>query len=347
MMITFRTFIIVDSKTAIALEQLTYPAEWRLQFLDDPSLRHWEYTDGSGFLTRMGNGDNHSDKGMIPAKEVLILAESEAMAENIFSLMHSSSLLAYPDKYKIKSTSGLMEVRNSQTIDFKDSSLGDYFIRNEYLYIGVLILLKSWGNPSNLYSIEKYEVTIGLDSFTPHSANPIYGQVFDNFNPSYHYHVIASYAVICAFSIIEEIGLEIRSSAAKQRFIKEGENSLWNPVIYNETDNRLKEIGLSASYNFHWVERGAETEVQKDIKPKFGVPVYPDHLEIRDVNVELIEAIHRCSYIRNFIAAHKFQALTQFISPYGVYNVQSVSRLLLIHKLGLWSNLLSWREDIK
>lgn len=110
-----------------------------------------------------------------------------------------------------------------------------------------------------------------------------------------NYHVIASYAVICAFSIIEEIGLEIRSSAAKQRFIKEGENSLWNPIIYNETDNRLKEIGLSASYNFHWVERGAETEVQKDIKPKLGVPVYPDHLEIRDVNVELIEAIHRCS----------------------------------------------------
>ncbi|NOW94760.1 hypothetical protein [Mucilaginibacter sp. SG564] len=295
----------------------------------------------------MGTGEDHSGKGMMPAKEVLILAESEAMAENVFSLMYSSSLLAYPDKYKIKSTSGLREVRNSETIDFIGSSFGDYFIRNEYLYIGVLILLKSWGSPSNLYSIEKYEVTLGLDSFTPHSANPIYGQVFDNFNPSYHYHVIASYAIICAFSIIEEIGLEIRSSATKQRFIKEGASSVWNPVIYNETDDRLKEVGLSASYNFPWVERGAETEVQKDIKPKFGAPAYPGHPEIRDVNMELIEAIHRCSYIRNFIAAHKFKMLTQFISPYDVYNVQCVSRLLLVHKLGLWNNLLTWRDDIK
>lgn len=346
-MITFRTFIIVDLKTARALEQLTYPAEWHLKVLQDPSLRHWEYADGSGFFTSMGNGNDQSANGMVPAKEVLILAESQVIADNVFSLMHSSSLLAYPDKYTIKSTIGLMEVKDSQVVDFKESSFGTYFTRNEYLYIGVLILLKGWGNPSKLYSIEKYEVSIGLDSFTPHSANPIYGQVFDNFNPSYHYHVIASYAVICAFSIIEEIGLEIRSGAAKQRFIKEGEKSSWNPVIYNETDNRLKEIGLSASYNFHWVERGAETEVQRDVKPKFGLPVYPDHLEIRDVNVELIEAIHRCSYIRNFIAAHKFQALTQFISPYDVYNVQSVSRLLLIHKLGLWSKLLSWRDYIK
>jgi hypothetical protein len=260
--------------------------------------------------------------------------------------MHSASLLAYPDKYRIEATSGVMKVDDTHNFLLTSGSLDLEFTRNEYLYIGVLILIKGWKNTSILYSIEKFAISLGLDSISPHSANPIYGKVFDNFDTSYHYHVIASYAVICAFSVIEEIGLEIRSSNQKPRFIKNEGDDVWNPLIYKTTDKKLKEIGLSASYNFQWVERGEETEVQKNVKPKFGTRVYPDQTEIRDVNIELIEAIHRCSYFRNYIASHKFKTLTQFLSPYDVHNVQTVSRILLLNSLGLWPNLLSWRDDI-
>jgi hypothetical protein len=344
---SYHTFIIVDCETSFALMQLQYPSDWRLLCIDDPSSRYWQYKDGSGYVELAGNNPHHVTEAMVPMKEVLLVANTKATADNIFSLLHSASLLAYPDKYKIKSTNWLLRIDGERVVDFNTESFSYYFERNEYLYPGVLFLLNSWKDNTLLYAIEKFQVSIELDSFTPHSANPTYGQKFDNFDPSYRYHVIASYAVNCAFSIIEEIGLEIRTSSKKPRFIKNGEISFWNPVVYQETDDRLKEVGLTASFDFHWTERGNETDVQKDVKPKFGVPVFPGNSVIRDVYIELIEAIHRCSYIRNFISAHKFSELTQFISPYDVYNVQTVSRLLLIHKIGLWSMLLDWRQDIK
>jgi hypothetical protein len=344
---TYHTFIIVDCETSFALMQLHYPSEWKLLSIDDPSSRYWQYKDGSGYVELAGNSPHHVTETMVQMKEVLLVANNKATADNIFSLLHSASLLVYPDIYKINSTGWLLLTDHYKIPDFKTEFFFKSFTRNEYLYPGVLFLLNSWRDNTLLYAIEKYQVSIELDSFTPHSANPVYGQKFDNFDPSYRYHVVASYAVNCAFSIIEEIGLEIRTSSKKQRFIKNGLISSWNPVVYQETDDRLKGVGLAASFNFQWIERGDETDVQKDIKPKFGVPVFSDNTVIRDVNIELIEAIHRCSYIRNFISAHKFSELTQFISPYDVYNVQTVSRLLLIHKIGLWSTLLKWRQDIK
>jgi hypothetical protein len=345
-MFTFRTFIIVDLQTAHALELLKYPSAWHLRVFDDPSCRHWQDKNGKGSSTNMGKGRGTSPNGMILAKEIILVAESQIIADNVFSLIYSSSLLAYPDKYRIEATSGIMIVTDSHDLLLEAGSLDLEFTRNEYLYIGVLILLKAWKKPELLYSIEKFAISLDLDSVSPHSVNPVYGKVFDNYDPSYHYHVIASYAVICAFSVLEEIGLEIRSSSKNPRFIKNDGEEIWNPVVYQETEKRLKEIGLSASYQFHWVERGEETEVQKHVKPKFGVRIYLNDPELRDTNMELIEAIHRCSYIRNFIASHKFKTQTQFISPYDVHNVQTVSRVLLINRLGLWPNLLNWRNDI-
>lgn len=184
-------------------------------------------------------------------------------------------------------------------------------------------------------------------SYTPLSADPRHGQVFDNYIPSYNYHVRASFAIIAAYSIIEEIQFGIRSSAKKSRFIKVNETATWNPTIYSDMEAPLSSVGLSCNRNFHWVERGDLTEVQKEIKPNFGQLIYKGHKIIRDLDMELIEAIHRCSYIRNFIVAHKFKSYTQYISPYDVFNVQSVARLLLLHKLNLWETSRSWRTDIK
>lgn len=340
---TYRSFIVVDANVARRLQTISYPSAWKLSFNDEPSKRFWQSPDGLA-LTTLYEGQDRNIVNEIQSKELIIDADSEEIAGNINNLLYATSLLAYPDKYEIEPTT-VIEVNEASKIDYQTHSFGKMFKFYRYLYPAVISTIAAWGSDSLVYAIEKYGLSLELDSFTPHSADPVRGQIFDNYINSYSYHVKASYAIISAFSIIEELGLEVRSSATNPRF-NNGKTG-WNPQVYDNLDKRLIEVGLTASRTYQWIERGVETDVQKDIKPKFGTLIYPGNPVVRDVDIELAEAIHRCSYIRNFIAAHKFNKLTAFLSPYDVFNVQMVARLLLLHKLGSWNTMMSWRDEIK
>jgi hypothetical protein len=69
-----------------------------------------------------------------------------------------------------------------------------------------------------------------LDWFTPHSAAPSYGQIFTNSYIDYEYHVDAAFAIVAAFSVIEELGLEVRSSRENPRFVGAAKDE-WNPQV--------------------------------------------------------------------------------------------------------------------
>jgi hypothetical protein len=89
--------------------------------------------------------------------------------------------------------------------------------------------------------------------------------------------------------------------------------------------------------------KSVQTRIENEIKPYFGYDskwqTYGD--EVRDKTLTFPEAIHNASYLRNFIAAHKFNELTQYISPYDVFNTQNLARILILRKYGFWSNLSS------
>lgn len=94
---------------------------------------------------------------------------------------------------------------------------------------------------------------------------------------------------------------------------------------------------------FDWVYRGEPTRIEQNIKPYFGFDSEWTKYgkEVRDKTLTLPEAIHNASYLRNYITAHKFNELIQHISPYDVYNLQSLSRILIVHTLGLWDDMIN------
>lgn len=341
-MTKFRTHLIVDKQESDKIKKLTIP-DITLELVPEPSNCYWESKDGKSSSISYGGRDPQTiQEDEIPMNELLIVAFDEAVCENFLSVLQGGILLAFPDASIIHNFVFTTEYDENKNHIYTDSNFFSNLKKVENIAFGCLIAEKTIKDNQLIYAIEKYKTSIGLTSFNPHSANPRYGQVFDNYDVKREYHTKAAFAIISAFSVIEELGLEIRSSQKKPRFTN-AENGEWNPEILAEIQKRLNESNIPNNMTFDWVYRGKPTRIEQEIKPYFGFDSeWTKYGEtVRDKTLTMPEAIHNASYLRNFIAAHKFNELTQYISPYDVFNIQTLARKLILNKLDLWQTMLN------
>jgi hypothetical protein len=78
------------------------------------------------------------------------------------------------------------------------------------------------------------------------------------------YGVAFAYAIILAYSVLEQLKLEIRASGKRPRNIKDA----WNPVVREDLEKRLREAGTDITEQFAWMVRGKKTLIERE-KPKF------------------------------------------------------------------------------
>jgi hypothetical protein len=347
-MTKFRTHLILNLRNSRIVNNLDFSsADFNLELLPEPTKCFWESKDGKAEIHYEG-GRNISDfnnRLEIQQKELIINCSDESIAENALSLIKGGILLAYPDPY---TTSLDLSVSNSKerSSEFY-KNYPNNFQKLESAAFGCQVLEKIFNKKDEAYALEKYKVSLELLSFTPRSADPRYGQVFDHYSNQKRNHTRAAFAIITAFSAIEELGLEIRSSAKNPRFLNNNTGE-WNPKVLKNLNKRLKEKGISNTQTFDWIFRGEQTEIEKNIKPYFGIDSewirYGEN--VRDKTLTFPEALHNASYLRNYIAAHKFKELTQFISPYDVFNVQMLARKLILESLGMWNILLERNKTV-
>jgi hypothetical protein len=137
--------------------------------------------------------------------------------------------------------------------------------------------------------------------------------------------------------VLEQLGLEIRASAQLPRTLPNGE---WNPVVRTELEDRLKKTGINLSDRFHWMIRGSKTRIESD-QPNFiyrnSVNVPWSRGTVRDLEVDIADAIAHASWLRNLISAHYLDPdKAKVLSVYVVANVQHLARRLLLATLGFW-----------
>lgn len=339
-MTLFRTYLIINRKDSEAIKDLQF-SNYTLILKDDPSLSFWESKDGKLFSHYI-NGSKPKSllDNELPQYELLIEAESENHADDLLSIIFGGILLAYPDPNIIKDLTSITQV-NQESIPIDKASY-KYFKKYENTIFWCQLAHLAINDSSTIYAIEKYKISLELSSFTPHSAHPKYGQVFDNYDIQHHAHTRSAFAMISAFSAIEELGLEIRASKKNPRFTDK-KWWTWNKKVLSDITQRLDDSGISESLTFDWIYRGHPTKIEEGIKPLFGFDSQWNKYgkSVRDKTLTFPEAIQNASYLRNFIAAHKFNELTQYISPYDVFNIQSLARELILRKLWLWETMLN------
>lgn len=275
----------------------------------------------------------------------MLLDPGNSPATNVQSLIYGGILLAYPDLLNSKMPPDPIAVDGLSPELLADEPFCSYFSYHENALYGCTVASKAWPDSSLIYAIEKLKLSLSLDWFTPHSASPRHGQVFSNEHPEFSYHVNAAYAIVTAFAAIEELGLDVRSSQQKPRFIGQDKDT-WNPDVKQNLIDRLNAVGIDDNETVFWVYRGLPTPIESETRPRLGgTASYSDNDIIRDRELHLIDAIHYASWLRNFVAAHKFRDLAEALSPYDVHNVQLLARRLVLGKLDLWKNWLPAKND--
>lgn len=341
-MINFRTYLIVKNKHVELIKSLNFSdANFQIDFFPEPTKCYWESLDGKTDIiySDLKNYHNKLDKDIIPQQELIIKCKNEDIAENILSLLKGGLLLGLPSPSTSMLNLYVIKYKKSESKFYKNRT--DRFHKLDNIAFGCQILEKIISDKECSYALEKYKVSLDLHCVNPYSIDPRYGQLYNHYDLKKQTHTRSAFAIIAAFSAIEELSLEIRSSSKTPRFLN-NEKGEWNPIVLTDITNRLEKIGIKKEDTFDWVFRGDKTKVENNFKPYFGYDSqWVEYGEtIRDKTLTFPEAIHNASYLRNFIASHKFKELTEYISPYDVYNVQALSRKLILEYLGMWKIML-------
>lgn len=306
-------------------------------FIPDPSKKHYAHKNGLGTTSKVSfeNRNNLEDiKGLDLCLELIIEAPTLEDAKNDLSLIHAGLKLGLPNPdFGDRGLDFPIEYSTGDSLLIMSQPFWNQFVLENRLDIGLYTLSQAKGNPRYTYSLEKYKFSLDLDTITPHSGNPKYGQIFENKTDIHSTHVHQLTSIVLAYSAIEEMGCEIRASKEKPRFI----NGKWNQAVWDEAEARLSGKGIDLNRRFTWVIRGDATPIHKEIPDDFGIPSSKyDGKTIKDRDMHIVEAIQMASWLRNEVASHRFRELSSSISPYDVHNVQMLVRIIIMQCLGVW-----------
>lgn len=331
----FFTNILISLKDEKEIKSLGFE-NIKLNCEKEPTGRYFQSLDGKSHTTCSARS-NDFRKGQIPFKILIIETKNEEIAEDFISVLLGSLLIIFPDVSIINQFNYLhifdKKYYDKDFIDYKKLS----FTLSNNMSKALKMTAFCITDNNLVYALEKYKISLHLFSFNPISADPRYGNLFNNYSIKREQHTNQAFAIISAFSVIEELGLEIRSSSKNIRFLDKKEG-IWNPVVLNNIIHRLKEVNISEEITFDWIFRGGKTNVENELVPYFGYNSawceYGE--EVRDKTLTFPEAIHNASYLRNYIAAHKFNDLTKHINPYDVFNIQNLARKLFLERTSFW-----------
>jgi hypothetical protein len=155
-------------------------------------------------------------------------------------------------------------------------------------------------------------------------------------SPFPHDHLHYAYAILAAYSIIEELQLEIRANQRNPTFLP---NGAWNPLVKADLEGRLIKAGIVINDPIPWNVRGPIKTLEKRRPPKAIGKAPWAYGFVRDCEVNLIDAISDLSWIRSKISAHKVDEDIKKLSVYDVANAQHLARRIILESLGFWRKL--------
>lgn len=345
----FCSFLVFRQGEFELVRSVCAEAGWSVHGIVDPSMRYrfsatgMSKTSKASALSASGILDDGEEYG-----QVLVFETEKDEADNIIKLIRAANLIleGFPDQF---SPNGYgFEISDDPTereeifeLIFRRSGFFEQFTFRETLPVAVAVAAKAWSDSRLIYAVHKLAESIITESVSPHSMHPRHRQVFQKHSPDFSSHVGTSIAINLAYSAIQELGLDVRSSRENPRWLDK-KKFAWNPVVLDELNARLIDAGIETDRTIDWVIRGVNSEV--DVHPiRDTLSIHSDGGDVRDVELSLPDAINACEYMRNYMTAHAFSSSTPLLGPYEVFNAQQVARFLTLSKCGLWN---IWTDEL-
>src|SRR5208337_4997553 len=182
-----------------------------------------------------------------------------------------------------------------------------------------------------VYAVAKYKFSLSLYSVHHMDLEPWHSPhlPISSFPRD---HVTFSYSIISAYSVIEDLGLDVRASPEMPSRVK----GVWNPVVKQDLEERLLKDGVDLRETFPWTVRGSKRKIEARRPVPTGSKAPWSAWIVRDSQIQVVDAIAYADWLRDRIASHGVKDLTGNLSPYDVVNVQHLARRLLLESLGFW-----------
>lgn len=188
------------------------------------------------------------------------------------------------------------------------------------------------------YSLFKYKTACELFSMPPIEYDPHHSEYY-KISAFIDDKIRLAQNIILFYSIIEELGLEIRLK--NEVYSHKAGN--WNPIVKQDLEQRLRKSYINLSEMINWDLRSTPTRIEKELKRLGKLNLSGKAMwaygYARDSNIKIEDAILLASFMRSRIASHKLDKkgnLIRSLSVYDVGNINHLARRLLLEKLGFW-----------
>ena len=274
--------------------------------------------------------------------EVIIYAANLKTAEYACHLIHASHTLVYgdiPGVFNDRTFPNVLPENESELGDPEDFLIKHEInsLKNSYHHISgfdtaVEIAAKASYRKKSQFAIIKWYLSVYLTNIPSIELNPF--EAYETYKPSKWpiEQVWLANSINAAYSAIEELQLQVKSSSKNPRFIQKK----WNPKVLNELRARLIKSNINPDRKIHWYIRGSKTRINEK-KPVTALNKAEwNYGAVRDVYITIPDAIDYASWLRSFACAHKFSDITSSISAYDVANCQQIARRLILESLKFW-----------
>lgn len=340
----FCTFLIGDPAYQELMNSVPTPSSWSARLIPDPSERFW-FNGRSRYVIEHLSALDNKPTDFAPGHLLVVSSSAAVDGRNAVSLLQACCDIVDPNYNQMVygTPAFVLSAKESYKPILQSRGFFEKFAYCDHLPVALEMASNLWPDRSGVYATHKLMLSYRLSRSTWWSMHPDHGQVFEKYPHEHMDHVSTAFAINAAFSAIEELHLEVRSSNKNRRWGDgngdgDGVSAIWNPKVLENIEGRLRDSGIDLTQQVEWIQRGAASEAEQDLKPQFMTPSpYAKGQEVRDLQLSLPNALHYCSYLRNFMTAHRFREATSTIGPYEVFNVQSVARRLILSKAKCWN----------
>ncbi len=186
-----------------------------------------------------------------------------------------------------------------------------------------------------LYGLSKYWLSLRTCSVAAIEHHPRYGNRFTVERDPLA-HVAMAQAITAAYSVLEELGMQVKASRDTPSTI----NGQWNPPVLRDLKARLGKGGVDLAHPVTWIIRNPPTRIERRKPPPPGARASWAGYSIRDRRVAPADAIAYASHLRSSVSAHASSSSTRSLTMHDVVNVQQLARRLLLEAMGFWKPLL-------
>ncbi len=263
-----------------------------------------------------------------PTKNVIINANSLERAKYVTELLFAAKCLYMGELSLFHQMPVTLQINTSDTFQQK-SLIGESC---NGVPVICMIAAKASYRKEYQYALFKHLTSLELISSDSIVFDPSEWTPGKYVSLSIDYRVKCAYAIVIAYSVIEELSLEPRASEKSPSYI----DGKWNPIVKNELEGRLVKAGINLEETFPWILRDTPTKLERVRKPRIKSKANWAFGKIRDGEIEVIDALTRASWLRSKVSAHKLRELASSLNYYEVNNVQRLARRLLLEKMGFW-----------